>query len=140
MVWKDPADPAVQWSPFSRPAFVPMNGAMAAKDILEPATLLGLGMVAVWVWVRYPRLRPSSLMRAIVHVALSFCLFALLPYVISPVLNAVGKPFGPALFVLLLLVPTLTYVLFSWLGLMAKLHDLADSKPRGGHPVRADAA
>jgi hypothetical protein len=113
---------------------------MAAKDILEPATLLGLGMVAVWVWVRYPRLRPSSLTRAMVHVASSFCLFTLLPSLINPFLNAVGKPLGPALFVVLLLVPTLTYVLFSWLGLMAKLHDMADSKPRGGHPVRADAA
>jgi hypothetical protein len=116
-----------------------MNGAMAAKDILEPATLLAHGLVAVWVWVRYPRLRPSSLMRAMVHVALSFCLFALLPYLISPSLNALGKPLGSFLFVVLLLVPTLTYVLFSWLGLMAKLHDLADSKPSGGHRVPADA-
>jgi hypothetical protein len=113
---------------------------MAAKDILEPATLLGLGVVAVWVWMRYPRLRPSSLVRAMVHVALSFCLFALLPYLIRPCLDALGKPFGPFLFIVLLLVPTLTYVLFSWLCLMAKLHDMADSKPRGGHPVRADAA
>jgi ABC-type uncharacterized transport system permease subunit len=112
---------------------------MAAKDILEPATLLGLGMVAVWVWVRYPRLRPSSLIRAMMHVALSFGLFALLPYLISPSLNALGKPLGLFFFVVVLLVPTLTYVLFSWLGLMAKLHDLADSKPSGGHRAPAEA-
>jgi hypothetical protein len=125
---------------FSRPAFVPMKGAMAAKEILEPATLLGLGMVAVWIWVRYPGLRPSSLMRAVVHVVSSFCLFALLPYSISPCLGALGKPVGPLLFIVLLLMPTLTWVLFSWLCLIARLHDMADSKPRGGHPVRADAA
>ena len=112
---------------------------MAAKDILEPATLVGLGVVAVWLWVRYPRLRPSSLTRAMAHVALSFGLFALLPYLISPSLNTLGKAFGALLFIVLLLVPTLTYVLFSWLGLMAKLHDLADSKPSGGHRVPADA-
>jgi hypothetical protein len=112
---------------------------MAAKDILEPVTLLGLGMVAVWVWVRYPRLRPRSIMCAMVHVGASFFLFGLLPYLIAPSLSAFGKPLGPFLFVVVLLVPTLTYVLFSWLGLMAKLHDLADSTPRGGHPARADA-
>jgi hypothetical protein len=109
---------------------------MTRIDILEPATLLGLGVVAVWVYVRYPRLRPRTIMRAMGHVAASFGLFALLPYIVGPCLEAIGKPLGPLLVVAGLLLPTLTYVLFSWLGLMAKLHDLADSTPRGGHPVR----
>jgi hypothetical protein len=113
---------------------------MAANDVLEPATLLGLGTVAVWLYVRYPRLRPRSIMRAMVHVGSSFGLFALLPYVVTPCLQTFGKPLGPILVVAGLLIPTLTYVLFSWLGLMAKLHDLADSTPRGGHPVRGAAS
>jgi hypothetical protein len=33
--------------------------------------------------VNYPRLRPGSLLRAIVHVALSFAGFALLPTVLN---------------------------------------------------------
>ena len=37
--------------------------------MLEPAMFLGLGAVAVWAYVRYPRLRPSSLVRAAMHVA-----------------------------------------------------------------------
>jgi hypothetical protein len=113
---------------------------MARIDLLEPLTLLGLGAVAVWVWVRCPRLRPGTIRRAMAHVAASFGAFALLPYSISPWLGALGKPLGPALFVVMLLIPTLTYVLFSWLGLMAKLHDLADSTPRGGHTVRGTAS
>jgi hypothetical protein len=77
-------------------------------------------------------------MRAMVHVAVSFGGFACLPYAVGPC-ALLGKPAGPVLFVVGLLIPTLTYVLFSWLGLMAKLHDMADSKPRGGHPVRCAA-
>jgi hypothetical protein len=117
-----------------------MSSVMAANDVLEPATLLGLGAVAVWLYVRYPRLRPRSIMRAMGHVASSFGLFALLPYVVTPCLDALGRPLGPALFVVGLMIPVLTYVLFSWLGLMARLHDLADSTPRGGHPVRGAGA
>ena len=113
-----------------------MKEAMASIDILEPATLIGLGAVAVWVYVRYPRLRPRTLTRAMVHVAASFGLFALLPYAVGFFVEAMPKPLGALCFVVALLIPTLTYVLFSWLGLMAKLHDLADSTPRGGHPVR----
>jgi hypothetical protein len=113
---------------------------MGKTDILEPATLVGLGTVAAWLYVRFPRLRPRSLMRAMGHVAASFGAFVALPYAIAPCVGLGGKPLGPAIFVVVLLIPTLTYVLFSWLCLMAKLHDMADSKPRGGHPVRADAA
>jgi hypothetical protein len=98
-------------------------------------TLVGLGLVAVWLYVRRPQLRPGTLVRAVVHVAASFCLFAGLPYVIGPVLGAIPAPVGPLLVVGGLLMPVLTYVLFSWLCLMAKIHDIADSTPRGGHRV-----
>ncbi len=108
---------------------------MARMGILEPVTLVGLGAVAVWLYVRYPRLRPRTIMRAMAHVAASFGLFALLPYTVGFCLAALPKPLAVVAFVVGLLIPTLTYVLFSWLGLMAKLHDLADSTPRGGHPV-----
>ncbi len=45
---------------------------MTGKDILEPATLAGLGVVAVWLYVCHPRLRPRTLTRALIHVAVSF--------------------------------------------------------------------
>src|SRR3954452_1346723 len=53
------------------------------QEMLEPAMLSGLGIVAVWTYVTHPRLRPSSLLRAIVHVAVSFAGFALLPVALS---------------------------------------------------------
>jgi hypothetical protein len=100
--------------------------------MLEVAMFIGLGLVAVWAYVRYPRLRPGSLMRAVVHVVVSFVGFALLPATLSLVLPLVPSPY----LVLALLIPSLTYLLLSWVWLIARvLHDLFGGTPRGGHPV-----
>lgn len=97
--------------------------------MLEPAMLIGLGAVAVWLHVRYPRLRPGSLARAVAHVVLSFGAFALLPAALS------ALPSQP-LVALALLIVGLTYVLLSWVWLIARiLHDLLGGSPRGGHPA-----
>jgi hypothetical protein len=104
---------------------------------LVPAFFLGLGAVAVWIYLRCPRLRPQSLTRAIVHVAISFGLFSLVPYTIGPC--ARNLPPSVALLVVIggLVVPTLGYVVLSWIWLIAKIHDIGNSLPRGGHRVRS---
>lgn len=103
--------------------------------MFEPAMFLGLGVVAVWAYVRYPRLRPGSLMRAVAHVAVSFVGFWLLPLALSllmPVVQAHGLRVGV---VLVLLFATLTYVLLSWVWLTACIADALAGGPRGGHPA-----
>jgi hypothetical protein len=106
--------------------------------MLEPAMFIGLGLVAVWAYLRYPGLRPCSLVRAAVHVALSFVAFALLPTTLSLLLPAVSAHELAPYVVLALLIPSLTYVLLSWVWLIARvLHDLFGDTPRGGHPVSA---
>ena len=103
--------------------------------MLEPAMLIGLGAVAVWMHANRPGLRPSTLLRAIVHVAVSFAGFALLPALLSVVLPALPARTLQPYVVLVLLIPTLTYLLLSWVWLLARvLHDIG-GKPRGGHPV-----
>lgn len=103
--------------------------------MLEPATFLGLGVVAVWTYLRYPSLRPGSLVRAVVHVAVSFLAFALLPTVLDVLLPVLSPQLRLYLAVTLLL-PTLGYVLLSWVWLLARLiHDLSGGTPRGGTPV-----
>jgi hypothetical protein len=103
--------------------------------MLLPAMFIGLGLVAVWAYFRYPRLRPRSLMRAVAHVAVSFAAFALLPGALGLLLPAVSSHELAALVVLALLIPSLTYVLLSWVWLLARiLHDFLGG-PRGGHPV-----
>ncbi len=103
--------------------------------MLEPAVFIGLGAVAVWTYVNYPRLHPRSLLRAIVHVAVSFGAFALLPTVLSFLLPLLPAGTTHPYVVLALLIPTLTYLLLSWVWLIARiLHDIGGT-PRGGHPV-----
>ena len=111
----------------------------AAMRMLEPATFVGLGIVAIWLYVRFPGRRPGTVMRAAIHVIVSFTLFNFVPYALGPC-AALPHPFSVLTFVAGLLLPTLSYVLLSWLWLMARIHDLGNPKPRGGHPVASAAA
>ena len=111
---------------------MPMKPAMSA---LEPAFFLGLGAVAIWLYLRFPRLRPSSLTPAIAHVAASFLLFGLVPYAVGFCLQHLPSPVALVAIVCGMLVPSLGYVFVSWLWLIARIHDIGDSMPRGGHPA-----
>src|SRR6266566_9758908 len=107
---------------------MPMKEAMS---VLEPAFFLGLGAVAIWLYLRYPRLRPSTLNRAMIHVAASFFLFLLLPYGVGFCLHHLAAPASMVAIVCGMLIPVLGYVLLSWLWLIARIHDFGDSMPRG---------
>ena len=99
---------------------------------------LGLGAVAVWAHARFPGLRPGSVVRAALHVAVSFVGFALLPLTLGLVLPLTASHTMRLCVALTLLIATLTYLLLSWIWLIARiLHDLLGGKPRGGHPVAA---
>lgn len=103
--------------------------------MLEPAMFSGLGAVAVWTYLRFPSLRPGSLARAVAHVVLSFGAFALLPVALGVLLPLVPTHEEAACLALALLIPALTYLLLSWVWLIARiLHDLGGT-PRGGHPA-----
>lgn len=103
--------------------------------MLEPAMFIGLGLVAVWAYVRYPRLRPRSLVAAAVHVAVSLVGFALVPAMLGLLLPLTGSDSSRLFVVVALIIPTLTYVLLSWVWLIARIVELLGGTPRGGHPV-----
>ena len=103
--------------------------------MLEPAMFLGLGVVAVWAYVNYPRLRPGSLILATVHVVLSFAGFALLPVLLSVVLPVLPTRASQPYVVLSLLIPALTYLLLSWIWLIGQILQELFRGPRGGHPI-----
>jgi hypothetical protein len=107
--------------------------------MLEPAMFSGLGLVAVWTYIRYPGLRPGSLVRAVAHVAVSFAGFALLPATLGILLPLLDSHTLQPYVVLALLILTLTYVLLSWVWLIARLFDLLGGTPRGGHPVTGES-
>ena len=99
----------------------------------------GLAVVAVWAHVRFPRLRPGSLLRAIVHVGISFAVFAILPAALSFLLPLTPSPTLARCVVLAVVIPTLTYVFLTWVWLLARvLHDLFGGTPRGGHPASSE--
>jgi hypothetical protein len=105
--------------------------------MLEPAMLIGLGAVAVWAYLRYPRLRPGSFVGAALHVAIAFLAFALLPFTLSAVLPLFPAAYWPYA-ALALLFPSLTYVLLSWVWLIGRILNELFRGPRGGHPAATE--
>src|SRR4051794_4970075 len=101
------------------------------QEMLETAMFIGLGAVAVWTYVNYPRWRPGSLLRAIAHVAASFLGFALLPTLLSVLLPLLPSSTSRPYVVLTLLIPVLTYVLLSWVWLIARILEELLRGPRG---------
>jgi hypothetical protein len=103
--------------------------------MLELAMFLGLGAVALWTHLRFPRIRPGSIVRAALHVAVSFLVFALLPTLLGLLLPLAPSIADRDYMALALLIPILTYLLLSWVWLVARiLHDI-NGTPRGGHPA-----
>jgi uncharacterized BrkB/YihY/UPF0761 family membrane protein len=90
-------------------------------EMFEPATFLGLAALAIWVYARYPRLRPQSLVWAALHVAISFIAFSLLPQTLSLLLPLAPSPSARLFVALALIIPGLTYILLSWVRLIARI-------------------
>lgn len=108
--------------------------------MLEFAMFLGLGAVAVWTHLRFPRLRPGSLALAALHVAVSFLVFALLPEMLGALLPLVPTHAQADYVALALLIPILTYLLLSWVWLIARVLQEIGGTPRGGHPASSKSA
>ena len=109
--------------------------------MLEPAMFIGLGAVAVWTHVRFPRLRPGSLDHAALArrgVVRRLRAAARVTERGAPA-SARPAPRRPYV-VLVLLILVLTYLLLSWVWLIAQiLHDLSGNGPRGGHTVSSES-
>ena len=105
--------------------------------MFETAMLLGLGAVAVWTRFRFPRLRPSSLVLAFLHVGVSLGVFVLVPAALALLLPLATSHAELAFIALALLIPSLTYLLLSWVWLVEWIIRYLHRGPRGGHPVSA---
>ena len=106
--------------------------------MLEPAMFMGLGAVALWAHVRFRRLLPGSLSRAVAQVMISFAAFALLPAVLSLVLPALPSHALRISATLGMLMLVMTYLLLTWVWLIARiLHDLSEAGLAAATPPRA---
>jgi hypothetical protein len=118
-----------------KPAPVPMGVAMLSITALEPVMFSGLSAVAIWVYVRFPARRPSSLVRAALRVGWAFTLFYLAPIGLRACVGNLPGDAGVAVFLVAVLIPTLGFVLVSWLWFVARIVEELGG-PRGGHRVR----
>jgi len=109
-------------------------------NLLQAALFVGLGLVAVWIHVRLPGLRPRTIKGAMLHVGVSSCLFFSLPVVVHGLVHALGGGAGGVLAVLAVVIPGLCYVLLGWVWLLARiLEEAGAGTPRGGLRVRSTA-
>jgi hypothetical protein len=101
---------------------------------------IGLGAVAFWCYVRLPQLRPQSVARAIVHVAVSFTTIMLLPVALGISFGVLGGRAAVLAFVLAAMMPCLCYLLLSWFWLLGCIvGEFGGGTPRGGHPVTSSS-
>jgi ABC-type nickel/cobalt efflux system permease component RcnA len=104
--------------------------------MFETESFIGLALIALWIYVRFPERRPQSLMHAIARVVLAFGLFMVLPFALL-VFHSIfpGHTAGVA-FLLAVAMPLLCGVLLSFIWLLARvLHDYGPDLPSGGHPA-----
>ena len=88
--------------------------------------------------MNYPRLRPSSLIRAVVHVIVAFVGFSLLPALLGVLVPLLPSRTTQPYVVLMLVTPVMTYLLLSWIWLIARILQDLGGNPRGGHPVTSE--
>lgn len=106
-------------------------------SLLLPCLLAGAGLLAAWVHLRFPRLRPRRLASAIAHVIVSLLGIAFAPVVLWVSLTTFAPPFSVMLGVGAMVVPVLCYVFVSWIWLIARVVELGSGGPRGGKLVDA---
>jgi hypothetical protein len=99
--------------------------------------LIGVGVLAVWMHVRFPKLAPRSIRWAIVHVGASVLLFNFVPLVVHLAVTSLPQPLSVVVAIAGVTVPTFCYVLMSVIWLLIRMHGEIGSTPRGGHPARA---
>jgi hypothetical protein len=97
--------------------------------------LIGVGSLAVWIHVRFPKLAPRSIRWAIVHLSASVLLFNFVPLVVHLAVTSLPQPLSVVVAIAGVTVPTFCYVLMSVIWLLTRMHSELGSTPRGGHPA-----
>src|SRR5439155_26641100 len=110
-----------------------MRRATMTQRLFEPAMFLGVAVLAVWIHVRLPHLKPKTLRTAAVHVMLSMVSFSMAPIPVRATVHALPLPLSVVVAIGAITIPALCYVLLSWVWFIARVIDTGTSTPRGGH-------
>lgn len=106
-------------------------------SLLMPLSFVGTSLLAIWAYVRFPKLRPQRFGLAVVHVIASFAAFSVAPFLVGASTATLPAPFAAAFAFGAIVVPLLSYVLLSWVWLIARIVQLGTGGPRGGKLVDA---
>ena len=99
---------------------------------------IGVGALAAWMHVKFPRLEPRSIRRAAVHMGASVLLFNFVPLVVRLTMTSLPRPLSVAVAIAAVTVPSFCYLLMSVIWMLARMRDEIGSSPRGGHPAPLD--
>jgi hypothetical protein len=109
---------------------------MVPRWLFEPGMFLGVGTLAIWMHVRFPKLEPRSTRAMLVHLGGAVLLFNFAPMVVGLAMTSLPQPLSVAVAVAGVTIPTFCYVLMSVIWLLARIRGEMGSTPRGGHPAR----
>jgi hypothetical protein len=99
---------------------------------------IGVGALAVWVHVKFPRLEPRSIRWAAFHMGAAVVLFNCVPLVVRLTMTSLPQPLSVAVAIALVTVPSFCYLLMSVIWMLTRVRDDIGSSPRGGHPAALD--
>jgi protein-S-isoprenylcysteine O-methyltransferase Ste14 len=106
---------------------------MSATHLFVSTMFIGVGLLAIWVHLRFPRLQARTLSRAFVHIGLALGVLQIVSLMVGVSLHSLPRPYVAVTAAVLLTIAALCYVLLSWIWLLVRLRDRG--LPRGGHPV-----
>lgn len=109
-----------------------MNGQVFTTSMYAGSILL-----AIWVYVNIPRLRPATLGGAVAHIVGSFAAFQFVPYLFDAFAHILPAPLFALVAVAVVVVPALCYIYVSWLWLIGRIFQHLSRGPRGGKLVHA---
>jgi len=107
------------------------------EQVFTMCMYTGATVLAIWVYVCLPRLRPATVGRAVAHIAVSFAAFHLTPFLLNACGRILPAPIAAGVAVAIVVVPALSYIYVSWVWLIARIAQNLSRGPRGGHLARA---
>jgi len=113
------------------------EGSRVSAQFFTSAMYLGSCLLAIWVYVRLPVLRPRSLSVAAAHIMASLAVVHVAPALVGAAGWLLPSPYSVALAVAAVVAPSLCYLFASWLWLLGRVRD--SFGPRGGHPADVSA-
>lgn len=113
------------------------NHGQMSPQLFTTSATAGSVLLAIWVFVRLPQLRPRTFRAAIVHIALAYGAFRVTPFLIPVCAHVAPPPVSIVLAVAGIALPGLCYMYVSWIWLFGLITKHLSGRPGGGHLVRS---